>query len=403
MARYRSFVWLTPELLEESDERFAHVQWAKQRQDAEQGFLELHGDFLDTDAALAEFRLALPEVETPAMLHASYLAGSSDIVNQLTASSDIASMLGVPPKPGTGVVVDVTPGGDGAPRTTPPDGTTPSPAPDGGTPKEAEPAAEIAQSINAGLQAIGVSSELWGYLRTEAREEIAEQVVRGLYSERSAYARKVRWTFAPEAELLNEAAENSRSELAADVLKAREGLAPHQIALAAQAVELQKQSVALAEQDVELRKQAVEGQQVVVEMLREFVVQLKKWTSLADSGLRILWVTVVFGIVATIALMVFLWADKISEWVIPTVIFALALFAISPAVLLLRERPLKGLDEAGWPGGQPSSPPQQEGSGGSGGATTAPPANQPASISSTVAYGETNQPKAYGPSGRLRT
>jgi hypothetical protein len=39
-------------------------------------------------------------------------------------------------------------------------------------------------------------------------------------------------------------------------------------------------------------------------------------------------------------------ADKqISGWSLPLAIFALAVFAASPTVLLLRERPLKGIDE----------------------------------------------------------
>jgi hypothetical protein len=39
-------------------------------------------------------------------------------------------------------------------------------------------------------------------------------------------------------------------------------------------------------------------------------------------------------------------ADKqITGWSLPAAIFALAVFAASPTVLLLRERPLRGIDE----------------------------------------------------------
>jgi hypothetical protein len=116
-----------------------------------------------------------------------------------------------------------------------------------------------------------------------------------------------------------------------------------------------------------------------------------------ELGSRFLIATVLFGIAVTGVLVWMASDDKISEWAIPAVIFALALFAISPAVLLLRERPLKGLDEAGWPGTQPPAPSQgSEGSAGD----TEPAAGSPAS---TVSFGQTNQPKAYGPRGRLRT
>jgi len=50
---------------------------------------------------------------------------------------------------------------------------------------------------------------------------------------------------------------------------------------------------------------------------------------------------------------------KISDAAAPIIIFVLALFAISPAVLLLRERPLEGLDK--WSPGGPAAPKKEEG------------------------------------------
>jgi hypothetical protein len=111
---------------------------------------------------------------------------------------------------------------------------------------------------------------------------------------------------------------------------------------------------ALLLQDVELGRQAVAREQEAVELLRVFRGQASKWTALATWGVGLLLVTVSFGIAMTTWLVLLAGERKISVWALPTAIFVLALFAISPAVLLIRERPLKGLDE--WmPGGKAAS------------------------------------------------
>jgi hypothetical protein len=148
-----------------------------------------------------------------------------------------------------------------------------------------QPAAETAESIAAGLEALGVPSELWDLMSADAKKALSEIVLSDLYRERAAYARMVRWTFAPDAELLSATPIRTRSQVAAEILKIRSDLADHQVNLANEEVELRKQAVALAVQDVELRKQSVAAQRVVVDMLREFVAQLKKWTWLANWGL----------------------------------------------------------------------------------------------------------------------
>jgi hypothetical protein len=386
MTPYRCFVWVTPEILQEVDRRLAGVDWEPAHVDTERGLVELRGEFGSARAAWDEL------VRAP--------LGIDDTTQHrnLVASGDlgmlIPQLMGDGPPPSTGILVGDQPdGGNGHSQDTPPgqsvDKETRITA---GTGETAE------SSIAAGLEALGVPSELWGFLSADAQKALSEIIIRDLYRERAAYARTVRWTFAPDAELLSAGPDETRNELAAKILKTRSGLADHQVNLANEEVELRKQAVALAVQDVELRRQSVEAQKVVIDMLREFVAQIRKWTWLANWGLYFLIATVLFGIAVTVALVWMAWDEKISEWAIPAAIFALALFAISPAVLLLRERPLKGLDEAGWPGTQPPAP-TPPGSGGSADDTEAA-AGSPAS---TVSFGQTNQPKAYGPRGRLRT
>lgn len=65
-----------------------------------------------------------------------------------------------------------------------------------------------------------------------------------------------------------------------------------------------------------------------------------------ELGLVFLIVTTLLSIAGVVYLLTYLTPHKdVSDAAIPIIIFVLALFAISPAVLLLRERPLKGLDE----------------------------------------------------------
>ena len=160
-----------------------------------------------------------------------------------------------------------------------------------------------------------------------------------------------RWTFASEAELLGLAPDADRSNLAVDLLKVRAGIAQHQLAAAHKDRDLQQQAVEYAEQDVESRKKVVEQQDTVADILRELLAHMKRWRELSVWGLRILGVELVLSLGFLIWLFILAGADKISDWAFPTAIFALALFVISPVVLLILERPLKGVDEAGWPGG----------------------------------------------------
>jgi hypothetical protein len=101
----------------------------------------------------------------------------------------------------------------------------------------------------------------------------------------------------------------------------------------------------LAGKRVEL---ATEGVGIAHEMLE----QMKRWRSIARWGLISLAVTTIFAMAAVAYILVELVPDgKIGEVAAPIMIFVLAVFAISPATLLLLERPLEGLDK--W---SPSGP-----------------------------------------------
>jgi hypothetical protein len=185
-------------------------------------------------------------------------------------------------------------------------------------PQVARPAADI------GLAALSASDALWDYLDEPGRKQLARDVLREVYAARRVYARQFAWGFASEFELLQTVDENDRGKLAESIIKMRAGLTDSQIQRAQQDVEAQKK---------------------VVSLLDEFHQQARKWTRLAEIGVWLLVGTNVFAAAMT-GWLISVAADKdISGWSLPAAIFALALFAVSPAVLLLRERPLKGIDE----------------------------------------------------------
>jgi hypothetical protein len=91
-----------------------------------------------------------------------------------------------------------------------------------------------------------------------------------------------------------------------------------------------------------------------LELAKELRKQITKWTTIADAGIGVLIAGIIVSVLAIGGVLYMTASGTVSEWVLPAAIFTLALFAVSPAVLLLRERPLEGIDK--WmPGGKASS------------------------------------------------
>jgi hypothetical protein len=258
----------------------------------------------------------------------------------------------------------------------PADTPQPPPAPDAtkapanGKPADVPaPAASpsSAELVEKGLQALAAPQPDWAALTAADRPRLAKTVIAELYEERAEYARSVRWLLAQDLELLGFVSdEGKQAKLAESLLLTRAGLAKHQLDLeeqrlareqqrvkrAEQRVALDVQRVERAVQQVELDKKRVAFAEKGVSMAGELVTQMGTWRSLARWGVGILVLTTLFSMVATALLLYWLGPgnDIEDEWVVIPLIFVLAVFAISPAVLLLLERPLEGIDK--WmPGG----------------------------------------------------
>lgn len=376
MASFRCSLIVSPEVREELNDRLIRSEWKLVSTPEEEaaGTLVIEGQASnDVEAAQAMEEL-LPD-RAPMVVRALGISPIGDLSGLASTFAQLNPIILVQP---------IDPPAEDPPVPEP----QPSPEQPSTNGKEvqatdAKARSDLAQSIDAGLAALTVPASALGYLHATDRHALVAQIVEAIYKDRSAYARTVRWSFSPEAELWGQISGFSRPGLAHQILKSRAGIAPHQLKVADEVVNLHKQSVA--------------QQAAVVDMLREFLNHLKKWTSLAETGRRMLWVTLVTGLLALGVMLFLTWDEKIADWALPLALAGLAVFIISPAVLLIVGRPLAGLDAWNPTGAdRPDSEEDSEDSDDAGGGTPSP-------VARTISYGQTNQPKAYGPHGSLRT
>ena len=297
-------------------------------------------------------------VDTPELLNA-LPPGVLALLPTKDSIGTIKALLGssLPPiavetgSAGDAVVVETSPAA-GSPA-----GSQAAPAAKGKQPRSAKKAAAANGSPNGstgpapgadlaakGLEALAVPEPVWADVPDPNRGPLVESVLADLFQRRGSYAETVRWSLAPERELLGRTDPARQEALAERLLLARAGLAKHQLAR-------EETRNSLEDQRVQLVAQAVA---IASEMNSQFA----KWRKIAGWGVGILIATVIFAAVAGAYVLYWAAHDAIDDWAAATLIFVLALFAASPAVLLLRERPLKGIDE--WMPGEKAAAGEDE-------------------------------------------
>lgn len=236
--------------------------------------------------------------------------------------------------------------GNGPPPAPPGDGATDAKVAvkSDGIVAEVKPAADPAATITATIPAFPDPAPVWPDISKADRGGLAKEVLTNLYRDRSAFARRSEWVTAPELVLLDACAAEKREELAEEMLRVRAQITDADAKTRTSRAGLEEEQVKLAETKAAL---AAKG----VDLAGEMLEQMKKWRSIANWGLGFLVATTIFSMAAaSYVLLKLMPAKEVSDVAAPIIIFVLALFAISPAVLLLRERPLEGLDK--WsPGG----------------------------------------------------
>jgi hypothetical protein len=136
-----------------------------------------------------------------------------------------------------------------------------------------------------------------------------------------------------------------------DVDKAKQAIAKseQEVALAAVQVEIERERIALERQRAALMEE-------VVGYADERVKHMKRWREISEFGPKVLIASLVGAAAAIIyMLLILVPRDHISGEVAALVIFTLAVFITAPATLLLRERPLSGIDQF-MPGGKADAP-----------------------------------------------
>jgi len=184
---------------------------------------------------------------------------------------------------------------------------------------------------NAGYATL---TKLWSSLDSSERAALAKTYVEQLVASHGMHDRAQAYKTAAEVVLLD-ALDSDTDD--ADKAKVRE--------LRLQTLRVRSGIPDPADQQIERAQTRVETQ-----LLQEVVEGMKKWRALANWAPWFLLGTVVFSAAMAAFAMWATYKGKIDGLELAGIVFVLALFAISPVVLLLLERPLSGLDQ--WsPGG----------------------------------------------------
>lgn len=198
-----------------------------------------------------------------------------------------------------------------------------------------------ADALTAALGTAVDPKVLWRDIPEPEQHKLAESLTEKAAAARIDLLEKSAWATAPEMVLLDACAQADRPGLAKKMLEIRTG---------ATDADYERRSA-----EAGLAKERTETAEVLRETLTEAKRQMETWRELAGLGKLLLIVAGAFSAVAILLVIILAAIGKLGEVETPIIVFALAVFAISPAVLLLRERPLEGLDK--W---TPSGPTKEE-------------------------------------------
>ncbi|MGI8882509.1 MAG: hypothetical protein ACR2KJ_18790 [Jatrophihabitans sp.] len=252
--------------------------------------------------------------------------------------SDLGERSGLPNGP---TVASLLPTGDltsiitalGAPAATMPATAAPpassnATAPNATAPKKdaaisaAPAAASVGGPLPIGLAATEISADVWSHLGKTQAAHIAELVANDQREARRAFANEVTRSVAPEQYLFGHVAASRLSNLAEDILRQREGV---------------------SEELTHAGKARAELLDKVVTMSDEVLQQARRWRALSLVGTAALMLTTAFAAVLVCVILGKI-GHGVNGYSAAVLVFSLAVFAASPAVLLLNERPLKGVD-----------------------------------------------------------
>src|SRR5919197_5598837 len=187
-----------------------------------------------------------------------------------------------------------------------------------------------AELVKEGLRALEVPRRLWEHIESDDLKAFAKETSAALYAARIAYASRVGWILAPELELLADLERRKNEPESLEKFRTRQLLSAR--------INLIAEEAESARQDVELKKELVRQQHVVGDILDEYRMHAYTWRTFAGVGKWFLISLTAFVTLVTGFLAFLLYDGKLAAWAFPAAVFVLAVFAISPAVLLIIER-----------------------------------------------------------------
>ncbi|GLI26409.1 hypothetical protein ARHIZOSPH14_06510 [Agromyces rhizosphaerae] len=170
--------------------------------------------------------------------------------------------------------------------------------------------------------------------------DLLERYVTALVAEQEEIVATIASTTSSDARLLSAVDESRRGEIAEELLRAKYGASREDAALAAKRVEFEEQRVRHLEQ--------------LVEYSKEFIEQRRAWRRLSRWAPWLLLGSLAASLALTTFVLALVGDGSIDGWQGGLLIFVLALVAVSPATLLLVERPLRGIDS--WKPAELKSP-----------------------------------------------
>ena len=193
-----------------------------------------------------------------------------------------------------------------------------------GNPPDAPPAPAVFEPAK-------LQTKFWEALDKTKQVTFAERYFQQAFASRTQESDITAWTLAPEMWLLNDIKDPAaRDALRSEIVRFK--LKTHSTEAAFDAVALQA-----AHKRIELVD-------VSIATSNELLAQMKRWRTLSQIVPVLLAGSIIIAVLFLLYAFNLVDNGKLTGAGLALIIFVLALFAISPAVLLLLERPLKGLD-----------------------------------------------------------
>jgi hypothetical protein len=214
-----------------------------------------------------------------------------------------------------------------------------------------------------------VDDKLFGFAAREAIPDKAWPLIEATYRQRVQSAAADAWSIAPEPQLLERLGDTPAGRMAEELLNVRLDSERQRAKLLGEQVNLES---ALRPKKVTFEEARNVMAMHVAGMAGERLEHMQRWKQLSHLAPWFLGASFIFSALMVIVVWESVTKGQVDALAAALIIFVLAVFAAGPAVLLLLERPLEGIDK--WrPAGAEDKPKEPSAAASDPGAKTATP------------------------------